>query len=558
MERYYLEKATKSSTRFCEMEREGTSCWIYTGQLGTLGRCERNTKQSEEEARERLSQYLEDFQAKGYVLQETIPPLPLATPEPESLPGQPLTESQLAHFTRTLIEHPTEMQRLFWEREMATFMRERVYDGAARLSYVGSPRTLAQEFETIAAWDSPAMQREVERNDRGMVIELRYYINGLQVLTLSNRNTGLPIRPFFCPPENKGFTYGRKRTLLQEVRTLLTHFPAFCAEYITRVEELADQKTKERKVVAVASVGIEAMVDGLMAGTGHLYRLTPQGKGSQLQVRISPARYVEMNLPHKTFRKRMDDVLPTVETLTRLVEELPMDFGLGAGSTDYEWGTVDRHELFYQGNDARSEFWREAFTDYIARTFQPSPSDGPPAETLEVETIAQWDIPGLEREVEASRGKVHTISYAIDGRRVLMLHAGGYHFPLTSGGKRMQSIPPLAQWHGFLEGFPAFYEQTEAAFGNRFPDAHRAAAVRELMERLGYQWHLNLSHRQMADLIVLMPKKRVLTLNLEADRFEELLAQVPETIAKIERVMREIKHAFRVEIDLHGAGWKRG
>ncbi len=571
MERHYLEKTAGKTTRFCELELDASTgrIRIYTGKVGTIGSSDWDDYATEEAAREELARRIERLRAEGYVERTPIPPLPLGTPEPERLPGAPLTEEQLARFTRALVEHPTEVQRQFWEREMARLLREKVYTAAGRLPHIGHPRSLAQELEAVAAMESPAMRREVERNDRGMVVELRYYIADLLVLTLRNRHTGLlgypPIRPFFClARETDGFTYGRKKTLVGEMRALLTHFPAFCAEYIARVEGQANERVKEQKIASVATVSIDAVVDALMAGTGRQYRLNPQPKGTALQVLISPTRYVELNMPHKTFLDRRDDILPIVDQLADLTRALPVGFTLGPGSADYQWGTVYGFELNYNGNDPRAAFWLEPFLAYRDSIFRPDPEDGPWTSRLDVETIAQWDIAGLEAgmkpRLEYSGGRPAFIWYAIDGRDLLALYPSGYSFSLINVNMPVDELPPLPQWRRFLEGFPAFYRQHEAAFDQQYPDARWARETRVLMERLGYQWHLDLSVSTRVHLAVLMPKKRVLVLSPEAEQFDALLPQLPDVLGRVEQTIRGIKHVVSVR-DVPAAqskSWKQG
>ncbi len=545
--------------RFWEIEFHADDKFFYTrqGEIGALGRCSWDFEEKPEVRHEKVMALAEGMRAKGYVDAE-VPPIPLVAREPELLPGEPLSAEQLARFTSSRVEHPSREQCAIWEREMPKFLRKSVYEGAGRLDYIGGRHVLAQEFEDIAALDSPLMAKEVERDPRGMVVEIRYYIGGLRVLRLRNQHLGFeenpPIRPFFSELEtHMGFKWGKRKRMVDEARALLTGFPAFCAEFLTQVGARADDQLKEQKIRTVAQTSIEVMVEDLMRGSGHTYRLARAEKSNRLLVRLSDDHQLALSLPHRTFLKRTGEVLDTIALVKELYEGLPVRAMLTTGGSRYEWGTVRWHESYYNPSGPREEFWWERMQAYEARVLRRT------TEPLDLEVVASWEIPGVRMEQEMHGRKIRCVNCWVEDRRVLSLAADIYQWNLAHRQYTPKDMPSPADWRGLLEGLPEFYRAGQAEFERRFQDVQWADMVRATMGGLGYEWTLNLGQPEHAQLSVRLPQRRMLALLIPYERIEAQCAVMGDTIARVLDAMRRSKLAFKIEPNVwREAEWRKG
>ncbi|PID90058.1 MAG: hypothetical protein CSA97_04870 [Bacteroidetes bacterium] len=538
----YLENS--KANRFWELEYSDSDRFYYTrqGEIGTLGRHSWELFEKRPQPHEQAQAMADKKRQKGYV-DAPVPPIPTLAPAPEVLPGEPLSPEELTRFTKAFIEHPSEEQCTVWEKAMPKFLRENVYEGSGRLEYISGLRVLAQEFEVIAAWESPIMAKEVDRDPRGMVTEIRYYIEGMQVLRLRNQHIGHsedpPIRPFFSEHETYyGFRWGKRKRIIEEARALLMGFPHFCAEFLTQVEGKANTRIKDRKIRTVASTSIEVLVENLMKGTGHLYRLAKSDKSSRLRVRLDDINYLELSLPHGSFIKRADDVLRTIDLIKELFDSLPMPIMLNAGGSHREWGTIKWHENYYHPEDPREMFWRERTLAYEAQTVLHRST-----EPLDLEAMASWDIPGLSKEIQHRGKKIASIIYRLDGRRLLSLESHRYDYGLFSWLRdgAPENMPTTPEWRKLLEGLSDFYRAEQRDFEQQFRDTQWAAKIAAIMESKGYQWTLNLAPPEFAQLSMQAPKRRVLTLLLPYEQIDAHYETLDSTIERIVETLRASK-----------------
>ncbi len=563
----YLEN--QSNKTFWEAEWDEKNEEILTirqGEIGTAGKS-RGLWLEQNQTAEQLA---DAKRKKGYVDVSPPPPILTSRPDPETLPGEPLSEEQTALFTRALIDHTTEVQYDYWRRQMAKLMREKVYSAPGRLTYIGGARTLAQEYETIAAWNSPAMDREVDRDDRGMVTEIRYYINGLLVLKLENSNTGHegfpPIKPFFVRVKGtqygNGFQYGKKKTLVEEARQLLIHYPAFLAEHLPLVQGVESEVNKESKIRTIAQGGISVMVDSLMQGTGHEYRLLEEEKRSILLVALDGECYMELSLPHRTFQQRMGLVLPTVELVKGMYDALPLPVRYTNGASYVDWGEVHRHDYYYhsRGEDPRHDFWHDRNVAYVERKLAQDAPQADRPESIDLEAAAQWDIPGLEQKVHEEGGEPAVLSYFVDGRCILHLYPTTTVFPLggyITEGLFDEGMPTLPTLRSLLEGLPDFYRKSEEAFSEKFNDAECIETIRRLMAPTGYQWHLNLSRNDKTSLSVKHKKNTYFKLLFPRTDLASTQGILP-AIERVDATLKASKLPFKIDTVWRRDGFRKG
>ncbi len=564
----YLENERENS--FWEVEQEGTKEDLLTIRQGQLGRAGKSRGLWLEEGRT-VQQLVDAKKEKGYVEVSPAPQILLSKPEGERLPGESLRESEVALFSPALISRPSEAQCNYWRKQMSGLLREKVYRGPGRLSYIGGMRTLAEEYEAIASWDSPAMDKEVCRDDRGMVTEIRYSINGLVVLRLENKHTGHegypPIQPFFTQglPSHYGYQYGKKKTLVEEARQLLIYYPAFLVEHLPLVAEAEVEVNKAEKLRSIAQGGISVLVDNLMRGTGYEYRLLAEGKRSRLLVLLDEERYMELSLPNGSFQGRIGHVVSTVELVKSMCGELQIPVRYTNGASRIAWGTVQHHEANYYswGEDPRHLFWQEQYRSYVKRMQSLDSSCESLPEVVDLEMVAPWKFPGLEQRVREEKGspsRIVCVSYFIEGRCVLYLHPTAMIFPL--GGYSNENLyegkmPTLSTLKEFLKGLVDFYRKGEELFNSQFSDGEWMNTILAQVESIGLEWHIDLSHQSRVVLRVRHSRNGVIDVVIPKERLG--LAQgIQSVVARVQEVIKASRMAFKIETLYREGGFKKG
>lgn len=567
----YLENERENS--FWEVEVVESNADLLTIRqraIGTAGKSRGHWL----EAGQSLEKLVAAKKKKGYVEVSPAPPILSSRPAGVRLPGEGLREEELALFTPALIAHPSEAQRNYWRKQMGAFLRERVYRSAGRLSYIGGKRTLAEEYEIVASWASPAMEKKIARDDRGMVLEIRYSINGLVVLRLENTHTGHegypPIQPFFTRglPAHYGYQYGTKRTLVEKARELLTHYPAFVAAHLPLVSRAEQKVHKAAKLRSIAEGGIAAMVDSMMLRTGYEYRLVALGKRGILQVRLDGECCIELSIPNGSFPERIGHVLPTLELVMGMWGELQMPVRYTNGARRVAWGTVLHHESnYYEWNeDPRHLFWQAQYRGYAKRMLrQLNPEKGGAhwASDLALDSVAEWAFAGLDQEVNRKKGYpsvVLSIKFVVAGRCVLHLHPTTIIFPL--GGYSNEDLskgggPTLVLLKGFLDGLVGFYRDGEELFNSMFNDGEWIDRILAQAKPRGWEWHINLGSQSRVVLEVRHGRNGVIDMLLPKEQLG-LARDIPLVVARVVAGIKASKMAFKIETLYREGGFKKG
>ncbi|PIE84055.1 MAG: hypothetical protein CSA07_04160 [Bacteroidia bacterium] len=545
MESMYFERRGGDTPEFWEVELEGSWYGVYSGRVGCQGEGSWQYSTSAREAEGKVRRLVAGKLAEGFARIDPPPPLDLAPGVPELLEGPPLADGELARFTEQAISRPTELERIFWDVQLDRLFAEWDFAGDYASYHLPHPRTMAQEFEAVAAWDSPSMGREVERDGRGMVTEIRYRIGGLVVLTLRNSHFCLPVFPFFS---EHGRWLHRPERIQQELRLLLTRFPSFCAEGLLRMGAYVERKSKRRKLKALAEVGMAMMVHNCMRGTDLEYRLLPGHKRSFLQVGLGATHLLELIMPYASFAGRIAGILPTVGVARGLLERVELGISLGDRRRWDAWGTVLWHEHRRYSEDPRLDFWGERYLAY-ERAMAVERGDFGPGQ-LDIQTVWGWNIPGVEGSLEHLGDNLYAIRYSIGGRDVLTVGHDALDFRLAGMKHRTQlpkgSVPTMDALRALLEGLPAFYHAGTVAFNQRFEDAKRVERVAGVLERIGRRWVMDLSQGEHLVVELHMPGVLFLELRLQLANFEGQLAQLRPTVARVMRAMEEAPLRFKL------------
>ncbi|PIE84068.1 MAG: hypothetical protein CSA07_03710 [Bacteroidia bacterium] len=347
-----LEFRDSRSDKFWEIEVRGEAHTVRFGRCGTDGQEKVKEFASGAEALRDAERLVAAKLRKGYVeVEGAEAPRPQRAEEPPSVPPEhaPLPEGKLALFTPGRLARLNDFRRAYWRRKMEALLRETIYDGSYRLQPAESASSLAEQFEEIATWELPDMQRELRRDAAGLITSIRYSVNGQLVLTLLRHVDYGYIRgrivPFFVQNPDEAFSFGKKAHMLKDTRLLLSRFASFCAEHLEQIEAAEQRHQKDAKIRSVAEGNIALVVENLMAETGYEYAMKESAKTVLLRVRVRKRRFVEFSLPHRSFLQRVGDVLPTLERVERLLAEFEVPFLLGNREGCPEWGRVELAEV---------------------------------------------------------------------------------------------------------------------------------------------------------------------------------------------------------------------
>ncbi|PIE83832.1 MAG: hypothetical protein CSA07_05440 [Bacteroidia bacterium] len=357
----YLEFKDGASDKFWAIEVSGCAHTVRFGRSGTEGQEKVKEFASEGEAKRDAEKLVAAKRRKGYV--DAAPPAGPPPPTSEMLDCEPLPGGRAALFVEVKLKPLNDFRAKFWKRQMDALLRDTMYDGSYRLESTQRLDDLSAEFEVIAAWTVPGMPHEVERDAQGLISAIRYRINGMEVLSLQRDASEAgwllgSIRPFFLHERERGFLFGRKRDVIEGTRRLLSRYAAYLAEQVEVLEGAELEHSKGEKIRAVAEGNIAILAQDLMHGAGYTYALEEKEKSVRLYIRLhagSDARCLELSLPHRTFPKRIADVMPTVAAVERLLAEVGVPFLLGNADGAPEWGSVELtgdNEYFLQSKTA--------------------------------------------------------------------------------------------------------------------------------------------------------------------------------------------------------------
>ncbi len=570
----YLECTKDSSSKFWEIEVQGASHTVCYGPIGEHGQQRTKTFTTPEAALKDAQRLIASKRKKGYEELAVAGLDGVVRPAPEMLGGDPLPQEQVELFTCEAItagcNHAEHKKR--WTDLFKGLCRETIYDSEERTKRLPSDTALAQEFETIASWDSPSMAKSVERDAQGMVVEIQYRINGQLVLSLRNRSNDhwghQPVVPFFLMDEGNGLVFGRRERIVEGTRLLLERFPAFGASHIPGIAEKVDMKVKEEKMKAVAEANIPIMVEELMKGTAYRYNLEEGAKSSLLRVALEGKRYVELSLSHKTFVKRMADVLPTLEAAKLLRCELRemMGFPFKLGNKDMvaDWGQTYLWELSPVKDDEifGSIYFKPRLVEYLEQTLYSGPGR---RGRLDLEALLKLEIQGLEVEPKYYKGKIDCVEYSLDGKCVLTVYDWHVYFEnlfdtsvnLHTGDDNHR----LEEYALFLNGYADFARTLQEGYAEALHEAQKLqkvriigqnsieAAMRSVMNPTGYVYALDLHGSDVpypALLHVQMKQRKVFSLGFSYESFTEKLESIVPAIELVARTMEASKLQFKM------------
>ncbi|PIE82178.1 MAG: hypothetical protein CSA15_00020 [Candidatus Delongbacteria bacterium] len=472
----------------------------------------------------------------------------------------------------------------FWHLEMQKLLREKVYFDSYRTGSIEA-KNWAKVFETIALWDSPNMEKEVIRNKDNYIEKINYSINSNVVLSLS-ANSSHHIVTFF-EKENKLTNYGiyyfgRKGKVEVGVKNLLEYFPKFCLENAEKIAGRLDKHLKNEKIAQVADKNIPLIVNDLMKKIDADYDLEETEKSILLRIRTDEYRFVELSLPHKSFLKRVDKIIPTVEHIKQNIygdtTKNTLDFALDSKSKYLNWGEVQEGFLDdFNKSVTHNRFWKKHCQTYCDKTLL----DGEKLEKntfIDSRKIYTWNIPGLQTKIIESESEGRMIFYVeyyiddvllfeINDYKITFYFFDGCHFNFWDKGQ-----PKEQEWYRFLEGFAQFYKELQPdlkTYLKQEEEEHKIATLARKNIPIVAQTLFDKNQEYATYLFgetggfyvkMKSARGRVCRVQLEYKNYKENIDKIIPTIELAEKILKESPLPFKLlntDWDFLNIKWKK-
>ncbi|PID90708.1 MAG: hypothetical protein CSA97_01510 [Bacteroidetes bacterium] len=317
---------------------------------------------------------------------------------------------------------------------------------------------------------------------------------------------------------------------------------------------------KREKMKAVASAGISAVVDDLLKGTGRTYSIKEGTKSSALRVLVNEDRegsFIEVNLPHETFMKRSDKLLPTIEVAKRMTEEVPRITALGKKPFDWGWDEFRDTRDHYGSWAVVDDFMTAQFDSYSKTTLWQGEQEG----------VAEVDFAAVEALLKAAGfepdgdwdGRVYRIPGKkwdlnfYEGGLIRVRHSLAFDYEVGVWRAR-NSYPTLEGFRAYIEGFLDFHNEAVDAWEAHQEDLKRRwevakSTIEEQLSPSGYPRTFELWNecydRQLL-LHVELKRGKVLTLAYTLDEFEAEAEHLLSNAQRVASAMQESPLQFKV------------
>ncbi len=571
--RKYLEKRRGKSQRYWCLELEGC---VHTLRYGSL---EDHVEQeqvkryaTEDEAQKAFDKRVSQKLGEGYKEQTFFPEVELKQLEPVMLDYEPLGEEVRALFTHAVVADISPKAERLWKKLNRPLFGDLVSPLGARMSVEPWFDLVAMEqaLQEVASWDCPDMEKEVRRTEAGLVLEIRYSLNGLVLLRLERRQR----HAGFGYPEWHTFWGTMQRVgregMVADCRAILSRFTRLCGGQVEGVLASEQQQKKNEKVKAIADANQSVLLESQLGGGRYRYHLEQQRRTNFLLVKVGEDYQLEMSLPPSSFLERILHVQPTLQVVEALVGDVgvPM-FLLNAPRRPLKWGEVRRGIVSPDpAGWWAASFWEVYARDYLnAVLFQgPRLTDITDMYDLLAQMV-ELEVEGLTKSVvyfDDDHDSVMKVVFSLpDGPPLFEFNQVGVELPFaddfylysTHGG-----MPEFVRFKECLQGIGQFYnsllpayfraEAQERELIKRFAEEREkmAQAVAMVMRSEGLEWALNLAtaHSQWSRLIIRVNRQRILTLNIHQDDYQEVLARIAPIVERVKGALKECPIPFKL------------
>ncbi len=574
----YLEFKDEKSHKFWEIEVSGNSHEVRYGKIGSKGRKSIKNFDSEDDAKKDAEKLINAKKKKGYLeisankTENKVTKVDnkdtkiknkdtkvLKKGDITSCVYYTLNEDEIALFNDEYLKIDSFRIKL-WDNKIKPVLRDSLYSGKYRMKKA-SRKNLAPFFERFAAKETLNMQHVVSRGKDNIIDEIKYSINGHHVLTIRNQSDehDAKILPFW----EKEYYYGSKENMEDGgVEKFLVTFPRFCVEIFSQFEKKEDEHKKEEKIKEVSLNNIDMVVKTLLKGSGHYYNIDVRQKNCILRIKLDEEKHIEMSLPYKTFVKRIEHIVPTINDIKEKFKELEIPVLLGNNKSRTKWGEVDTEELELADEDNfKIVFWEPKVEKFMNDTLFSGKNKK--VERFNLKEIAKIDSAKLRKEVDMDGDNVDRIEYYLDDELVFEILSYGvecefFDSDFITLNEDANTSPNISDWKKFIDRFPDFYlpllkekEKKEKEESKHIKDFENIwKKLKNIMKDENYEYALDYYdenyYYHLAQVKVKMQSKKVLHLDLH---FREVLDKLPKIIPSIKLIeqMQENKIDFKIE-----------
>ncbi len=464
--------------KFWEIEVNGKSHTVRYGAVETNGQERTKAFESEEKALKDAEKLIASKKKKGY--EEVEKP----TPKEEVAEKEPSATEQKKN---ALIAH-------FWNARLKKFFKETLYSLEPNYAYKDRDAVFSL-LKKLSLLDTPYMEKEIVKNKDNKIEKLHFLINGKKVLSFfaKLRNQSYPRFSFSVLDDGVWeYPYYKGKDSEESIKKFLQHFGAFYVENFAILQEEekkwtdeyldallekeALKKDKDNKIKDVAETNIDLIVQNLMKQAGYEYDLEETKSSMLLRVKVSENRFVELSLPHKTFLKRIEKVIPTIDIIKQNFyknkeEYALLPFVLGSKPNGIKWGEIVEEE--YMSSDFNSRgFKNHILGQYFKKYCEQTLLSGKKLNTDEcrfLKEIAEWDFEHLTKEVlRDGYNKVEKIKirYYYNDTPLFDIEENSFEIKfikncyLHFSSRKVGGVPAGKEWKLFLAGFVDFYTAT--------------------------------------------------------------------------------------------------
>ncbi len=191
-----------------------------------------------------------------------------------------------------------------------------------------------QELEKISKWDFLTMSKEIIKGNEDEINQIKFFIKNVNVITFTHSGYyKYPLKMFY----GTNYALCKKENFDTDLYLFLQEFPDFYLQHLEEYERFKQNNIKQEKIKQVAENNIQIMVKSLMKQTGYQYVLEMQETTCILKIKMKRKQMLEISLPHKTFTKRIQKILPTIELMKQTIENSDVRFSLKGYGNHMNW-----------------------------------------------------------------------------------------------------------------------------------------------------------------------------------------------------------------------------
>jgi hypothetical protein len=124
---------------------------------------------------------------------------------------------------------------------------------------------------------------------------------------------------------------------------LIQAFNQFRIDYnhnIEKIIEIENQQIKDEKIKQIAIQNIQLFVKTLMKDSEYQYHLEMEKTRIVLNIKLKRKQQLSISLPHKTFTQKIRKILPTIQKVATLLDEVEIGVRIQGYGNNINWKNV--------------------------------------------------------------------------------------------------------------------------------------------------------------------------------------------------------------------------